>query len=496
MSLEALDLTCKLEAEEWEAVSGPLKKRLGVLQQRARALKIPTILVFEGWGASGKGEMISRLIANLDPRGYAVYSITSPTADERRYPWMRRFWQKLPLYGDMAIFDRSWYREVTLAREEEDLSQRELDCRYREIEDFEQMLVDDGYLLLKFFLHISKKEQKKRFERLEKKKATRWRVTQRDWEHNRHYDRCLEAFEEMICRTDHVTAPWMLVEATDRRYAMRKVFTRVAEALEQAIAQREQQPAVSAAPAIRTSPDIPLQPSPRLAQVDLSPALEEEPYRKELDRCQKRLEELHGLLYRERIPMILAYEGWDAAGKGGNIKRLARALDARGYQVVPISAPTPPEKNRHYLWRFWQALPRDGHIAIFDRTWYGRVMVEQIEGFCTPEQWARAYDEINRFERDLSRWGAIILKFWLHIDQEEQLRRFQDRQNTPEKRYKITDEDWRNREKWPAYEQAVDEMLQRTNTAYAPWLVVESNDKRYARIKTLHAVIRAMEERL
>ncbi len=495
MSLEELDLSCKLTAEAWDELSDQLKKRLGVLQQRARTLKIPTILIFEGWGASGKGEMISRLIANLDPRGYAVYSITAPSEDERRYPWLRRFWQKLPLYGDMAIFDRSWYREVSLAREEEELSHQELENRFREIEDFEQQLVDDGYLLLKFFLHISKKEQKERFAHLEEKKATRWRVTGRDWEHHRHYGRYLKLFDDMIDRTNPVTAPWTLVEATDRRYAMKKVFTRVIEAWEQAIAQREQ-PASTTFPGIRTSPDIPLEPSPRLAEIDLSPTLEEGPYRKELERCQKRLEELHGLLYRKRIPMILAYEGWDAAGKGGNIKRLARALDARGYQVVPISAPTPPEKNRHYLWRFWQVLPRDGHIAIFDRTWYGRVMVEHIEGFCTEEQWARAYDEINRFEGVLSRWGAIILKFWLQIDQDEQLRRFQDRQNTPEKRYKITDEDWRNREKWPAYEKAVDEMLARTNTSYAPWIVVESNDKRYARIKTLHEVIQAIEQRL
>lgn len=247
---------------------------------------------------------------------------------------------------------------------------------------------------------------------------------------------------------------------------------------------------------IRVSDDIKTLPAPRLREIDLSVTIEEAEYRKQLKDCQKRLSELHNELYRRRIPMILAYEGWDAAGKGGNIKRVAAALDARGYEVIPIAAPTALEKNHPHLWRFWNALPKDGHVAIFDRTWYGRVMVEHIEGFCTDEEWGRAYDEINRFERGLAEWGAIILKFWLHIDKDEQLARFTDRQNTPEKQYKITDEDWRNRDKWDDYEKAVDEMLLRTNTAYAPWIVVESNDKRYARIRTLKAIIAAIEARL
>ena len=222
--------------------------------------------------------------------------------------------------------------------------------------------------------------------------------------------------------------------------------------------------------------------------------LSDEEYKEKLDKLQDRLSELHNRLYRKRVPLIIAYEGWDAAGKGGNIKRVSAALDPRGYVVEPIASPTPDEKDRHFLWRFWKRLPKDGHIVIFDRTWYGRVMVERIEGFCTTADWQRAYGEMNDFERQLYDWGAIILKFWIHIDQDTQLARFNDRQNTPEKQWKLTEEDWRNREKWPQYEEAIDEMLQKTSTENAPWDIIESNDKKYARIKTLKIVIKALEK--
>ena len=248
---------------------------------------------------------------------------------------------------------------------------------------------------------------------------------------------------------------------------------------------------------VRISKELASRPLPPLSEVSLARrTLSIEEYKQELKRCQKQLFELQNRLYQKRIPLILAFEGWDAAGKGGTIKRVTQALDPRGYEVIPICAPSPVEKNHQHLWRFWNALPRDGHTAIFDRTWYGRVLVEHIEGFCTMEQWGRAYDEINRFERRLADWGAIVLKFWLQIDQEEQLRRFIERQRIPEKQYKITDEDWRNRDKWDQYEEAVNEMLARTNTGYAPWTVDESNDKRYGRIKTMKTIIQAAEERL
>lgn len=494
--LEQLDLHLKMEKEEWNACKETLWRRLSVLQQRARELKIPTIIVFEGWGASGKGLMISRLIQNLDPRGFSVHNIIEPTVEDLRYPWMYRFWKRLPLYGEIAIFDRSWYYGVTAEREDGRLSGKEIERRFGEIVDFERQMVDDGAVLIKFFLHVSQKEQRRRLKGLESKKATRWRVTQEDWRRNRHYEKEAELFEEMLGRTSEPGLPWTLVEAEDKRYAVHKVLTTVIAALEGAIARRESDNMPEFA-GVRISKELASRPLPPLSEVSLSRrTLSIEEYKQELKLCQKRLFELQNRLYQKRIPLILAFEGWDAAGKGGTIKRVTQALDPRGYEVIPICAPSPVEKNHQYLWRFWNALPRDGHTAIFDRTWYGRVLVEHIEGFCTMEQWGRAYDEINRFERHLADWGAIVLKFWLQIDQEEQLRRFIERQRIPEKQYKITDEDWRNRDKWNQYEEAVNEMLARTNTAFAPWTVVESNDKRYGRIKTMKTIIRAAEERL
>ena len=233
-----------------------------------------------------------------------------------------------------------------------------------------------------------------------------------------------------------------------------------------------------------------------LSKADLSLFCTKEEYKVRVKELQKKMERLHGELYRKRIPVVLGFEGWDAGGKGGAIKRLTEKMDPRGYVVHATAAPNDMEKQFHYLWRFWVDMPKAGHVTIFDRTWYGRVMVERIEGFCTRQEWQRAYKEINDMEKSLSDAGAIVLKFWMQIDKDEQERRFHERQNDPDKQWKITDEDWRNREKWKQYEDAVNEMLIRTSTTYAPWIVVEGNDKYYARIKVLETVVNAIEERL
>lgn len=494
--LNDLNMKLNMDKDHWDAISDELKKKLTILQQQVYSLKIPVVIVMEGWDSSGKGSMISRLISNLDPRHFSVYSMDPPSTDEKRYPWMRRFWSKLPTYGDMAIFDRSWNQELSVYASDT-LSSREMVRRYNQVEDFERQITDDGYVLIKFFLHITKGEQKRRLKALESKKETRWRVGKSDWEQQARYDEYLQRFEEMIEQTDRVGAKWTLVEANDKRYATYKVFSTTINALTQAIDKKQSAVEINRpAGQIRTSADIVTQPIKRLDEVRLDSKLDAQEYKSLLKQNQEQLFLLHNCLYQKRIPVILAFEGWDAAGKGGNIKRITQGLDPRGYEVIPIAAPSTLEKNHPHLWRFWNALPRDGHIAIFDRTWYGRVMVEKIEGFCTQEQWERAYDEINRFEKQLHEWGAIVLKFWLQIDKDEQLRRFEVRQNTPEKQYKITDEDWRNREKWDQYEQAVNDMLSLTNTKHAPWIIVESNDKRHARIQTQHAVIKAMQARL
>lgn len=233
-----------------------------------------------------------------------------------------------------------------------------------------------------------------------------------------------------------------------------------------------------------------------LEKIDLSKTLTREEYKQGLIKYQVRLGQLGYQVYVQKRPVIIVYEGWDAGGKGGNIKRVTEALDPRGYVVHPIAAPAGEDKTHHYLWRFWRRLPEKGQIAIFDRSWYGRVMVERIEGFCTEEEWKRAFREINQFERKLVDFGSILIKFWIHIGQDEQLARFEARKDTAYKSWKLTDEDWRNRDKWNLYQEAVEDMLLKTSTITAPWTIVEGNSKYYARVKALKTVVETLENEL
>jgi polyphosphate kinase 2 (PPK2 family) len=233
-----------------------------------------------------------------------------------------------------------------------------------------------------------------------------------------------------------------------------------------------------------------------LETVDLSLALDRSAYVREMTRRQIQLRELGYQVYQRKRPVILVFEGWDAAGKGGAIKRITEKLDPRGYVVYPISAPQGEDKTRHYLYRFWRRLPERGQIAIFDRSWYGRVLVERVEGFAKEDEWKRAYKEINSFERQLRDFGAIVAKFWIHLSREEQLRRFEERQKIGYKEWKLTDEDWRNRDKWGLYEEAVEEMLVRTSTRTVPWCLVEGNDKNWSRVKVLSRLVEVLSEGL
>ena len=335
---------------------------------------------------------------------------------------------------------------------------------------------------MKFFFHISKKEQKKRLDLLLADKNTKWRVDKEDLWENEHYNECLDVYNKYLEDTNRSNVPWYIIDAKNKKWAELQVLQFLNLGIDTAIKNHS-----LAVPILQNT--FPLKPMPLLDEVDLSKSLTDEEYKKELDRLQGELRALHNKLYRKKIPVIIAYEGMDAAGKGGNIKRITAALDPRGYVVEPIASPEPHEKARHYLWRFWNRLPKTGHITIFDRTWYGRVMVERLEGFCSENDWQRAYNEMNEFERELTDWGAVVIKFWVQIDNQTQLERFTDRQNTPEKQWKITDEDWRNREKWDLYVDAINEMLQKTSTVTAPWYILESVDKKYARIKALQIVV-------
>ena len=518
--LEKVDLTKKISKEEYKEKMPQLESKLGRLQRECKALGIPVLIVFEGFGAAGKGLQIGHLIQSMDPRGFEVHPVKNETEEERMHPFMWRFWTKTPARGRIAIFDGSWYRKVLIDRFEKRTKAKDLPAAFHSINSFEQQLADDGNLIIKLFLDIDKKEQKKRFDKLAKNKETAWRVSQGDRERNAHYDEYAALMEDMLFNTDTDYAPWTIVESMDRRFATLKIYTTVIKAMAEQIEKVQQQ---NIAKAVEKADKAEAEGVVRkketngdeieeiareadaqmkdlqvsiLSKADLSLSYTREEYKEKLDKLQKKMDKLHGELYRRRIPVVLGFEGWDAGGKGGAIKRLTAKMDARGYVVNPTASPNDIEKAHHYLWRFWRAMPKDGHVAIFDRTWYGRVMVERIEGFCTTEEWKRAYKEINDMEKDLYNAGAIVIKFWMHIDKDEQERRFKERQENPEKQWKITDEDWRNREKWDQYEDAVNEMLMRTSTDYAPWVVVEGNSKYYARVKVLQTVVDAIEKRL
>ena len=476
----------KQENAQLKAEIKALRGRLMAQQQEFRAKGRPILVLVEGWSAAGKGSLINELISEIDPRNYNVFSPVLTPESEARYPFLYPYAKAIPENGKIMFYDSGWMEDCVRRDLRREITRDEYKNRVRAVCEFERQLRDGGYLVLKFFLNISQQEQRKRMNALRENYETEWRVTSEDlWQQNE-YKLFKEGYDAFMEKTGKVI-PWHVLDGSKRSLAARDALKLLVEQIDKALEEGRY-----VGKPFKES--FPLLKMPKLAEVDLSPSLTDEEYRKELKKLQKRLGELHNVVYRKKIPVILCYEGWDAAGKGGNIRRIARPLDPRGFDVMPIASPEPHELARQYLWRFWTRLPRSGHFCIFDRTWYGRVMVERLEGFCSEDDWKRAYNEINEFERQLTDWGAVVLKFWIHIDQDTQLARFNDRQNTPEKQWKLTEEDWRNREKWPQYEEAVDEMLQKTSTKNAPWFIIESNDKKYARIKTLKIVIEALEK--
>ena len=476
----------KAEQTQYKTEIKQMRAELAASQQEIRAKGVPIIVLVEGWASAGKGSLINELISELDPRFYNVVSPVITPEKDARYPFLYPYAKAMPENGKIMFYDSGWMEDCVRKLLRREITREEYKKRVRAVNEFERQLRDGGYLLLKLFVDIEQSEQHKRLRALRDNYETEWRVTDEDlWQHEE-YRVFREGYIDFMEKTGKLL-PWHVLDGSKRSVAAHEALTLLMGLVRGALEKGR----YVGKP---FEEDFPLQKLPKLADVDLSPYLSDEEYRAQLKKLQKRLGELHNVIYRKKIPVILCYEGWDAAGKGGNIRRVARPLDPRGFDVMPIASPTPDELARQYLWRFWKRLPRSGHICIFDRTWYGRVMVERLEGFCSEDDWKRAYNEINEFERQLTDWGAVVLKFWIHIDRDTQLQRFNDRQNTPEKQWKLTDEDWRNREKWPQYEEAVDEMLQKTGTVNAPWFIIESNDKKYARIKTLKIVIDALEK--
>jgi len=488
---ESAELGHKIDKDTWKQEQpvvreGLLGAQFGLYETKA----FPVVILIAGVDGAGKGTTVNLLNAWMDPRTIETHALELPTFEERRFPPMWRFWRVLPPRGKIAILFGSWYTEPILARVEGDADDAYLEKAIGTINRFERMLTDEGTLLLKFWFHLSKKAQKKRLKKLEKDEKTRWRVTEQDWARFEKYDDFVRVSEQVIQRTSDGHAPWIVVEGSDERYRHLTVGRTLLDAL------RRRLDGAPANPTASVLPPQPVSPINVIASLDLSKKLDADEYEKRLEEAQGRL----NLLSRDpkfaKAGVIAVFEGNDAAGKGGAIRRLTAALDARHYRVVRIAAPTDEEKDHSYLWRFWRRIPPLGYVGIFDRSWYGRVLVERIEGFAQEHDWNRGYGEIRDFETELHDHGFVVSKFWLAISKDEQYRRFKAREETGYKRFKLTEEDWRNREKWDDYVHAVADMVDHTSTDAAPWTLVEAEDKLWARIKVIETLCEQIEKRL
>lgn len=497
---EAAELGRKIPRDEFDRMAPELRTELLDLQLRLRNADFPVIVVFAGVDGAGKNQTANLLTEWVDPRRVVTHAYNKPSDEERERPEFWRYWRDLPPKGTIGLFLSSWYHDPLVKRVRGAISMEEMDERLDRIAHFEQTLADDGALIIKFWMHLSRKAQKKRLEKLESNPLTAWEVTETDWSHWHMYDDFITTGERVIRHTNKGHAPWIIVEGQDARYRSAVVLNAIRDSIARHLETRETARKVAAEIVQHEStppadPTLAGQPSV-LSSLDMNLALKREDYEQQLQEQRGRLAVLHRKAYQKGISTILVFEGWDAAGKGGAIRRLSSAINARSLKVIPIAAPTEEERAQHYLWRFWRHLSRAGRVTVFDRSWYGRVLVERVEGFCPEEAWRRAYTEINDFEEQLTGDGAALVKFWLHITPEEQMARFQHREMTDYKRWKLTDEDWRNRAKWPLYEQSVNDMVEMTSTHTAPWTLVEANDKHYARVKVLKTVCDALEARL
>ncbi len=487
--LDSAELGRSLDKKVYSAQVPALREALILAQQelmRSRAASV--IVLMSGVAAAGKSETVGRLLSWMDPRFIDTHGLTEPNDEERARPPMWRYWRRLPAKGHLSIFFGHWYSELIDQRSRDAIEDDSFEAELARIIRFERMLTDEGVVLVKLNLHISLDRQRKRLRKLAKDPDTRWRVTEEDEQSLHRYHEIRRAYGEVLAATSLGHAPWTVIEAGDERYRDITVAQTVLDNIRKPIAAREDVPVDPIA-----TPPGPAAPS-ILATLDLTHRLDQRRYEHELEHWQGRLAlMLRHKSFRDRS-MVLAFEGADAAGKGGTIRRVAAAMLPGRYRIVPIAKPTDEETARPFLWRFWRHLPAHGRVTIFDRSWYGRVLVERVEGLTPPHDWQRAYGEINDFENELSQAGCLVLKFWLAISEEEQLRRFKEREASPFKQFKITDEDWRNRARWRDYAAAVTDMVAKTGTELAPWILVESEDKRYGRIAVLRKICARLEE--
>jgi polyphosphate:AMP phosphotransferase len=470
---------------EFEKKQVRLHADLLAVQRAAREAKLPIVVIVSGVETAGKSQAVKRLNEWLDARNVQSVAFWDESDEERERPRQWRFWRQLPGAGQIAILFGTWYTQPIVARAFKDIGKNGFRAELDDIVALERTLTDNGALIVKLWFHVSKKEQKQRLKDIAK--AHKRQLTPYEKAYSKNYDRFLKVSEAALRATDQGFAPWHVIDATDRQYRELASGRILLEAIRARLAARRGKPAAR-----------PAEPRPGrfrtvLNTVNLRAKADEAQYQQKLEKYQARLNKLSWKARERKISTVAMFEGWDAAGKGGAIRRVTAAMDARLFRVIPVAAPTDEERAHHYLWRFWRHLPRGGYVTIYDRSWYGRVLVERVENFAAPEEWGRAYEEINEFERQLTGHGVALCKFWLHIGPDEQLRRFEERAKLAHKKHKITDEDWRNRKKWKDYALAVDEMVARTSTATAPWTLVAANDKKHARLVVLKTVCDALE---
>jgi len=483
---ETAELGRTVSKEAFDAQERSLRTELLVTQRALRSSNTPVVVVISGVEGAGKGDLVNQLTTWLDARGVEVQVFWDATDEEEQRPWWWRFWRVLPARGTIGVLFGSWYTgpivDTALGR----IDAGRMDAAMHQVKAFERMLTQDGAVFVKFWLHLSKEAQRERW-RDDTTQGRSWNLSPLTEEYGAHYDAFLSASERAIRLTDTGTAPWYLVDASDPNYRDLTVGRTLLSAMKAGLASEE---AIDEDPAPAIDP--PVDERTVLDRVDLSQALKKKDYKEQLEHWQRQLHRLSWSAYHAKRSLVAVFEGWDAAGKGGAIRRSVSAIDPRLVRVIPVAAPTDEERAHHYLWRFWRHVPRDGRVTFYDRSWYGRVLVERVEGFATRGEWSRAYHEINAFEGQLMAHGTMVVKFWMHIDADEQLDRFEARQETPWKKHKITEEDWRNREKWGDYAHAVHDMVQHTSTTEAPWVLVPANNKRFARV----TVVRTLCERL
>ena len=485
---EAAEVGHSVAKAEFEKQARALQAELLAVQRQQREAKVPAVVVVSGVETAGKSQVVKRLMEWLDARSVQSVAFWDESDEERERPRQWRFWRQLPASGTTAILFGSWYTQPIVDRAYKEIGKDEYNTELAAINALERTLTDNGTLVVKLWFHVSRKEQKRRLKQIARQQKRQ--LTPYEKAYSKDYDRFLKVSEVALRATDQGQAPWHIVDATDRHYRELMAGRILLEALRDRVAHPKGRRGTRAAePAAGKFVTV-------LNAVDLSAKASPAKYQAKLEKYQARLNKLAWQAREEKVSTVAMFEGWDAAGKGGAIRRVTAALDARLFRVIPVAAPTDEERAHHYLWRFWRHIPRGGYVTIYDRSWYGRVLVERVEGFAQPHEWGRAYAEINEFERLLTGHGICLGKFWLHISPAEQLRRFKERARLAHKKHKITDEDWRNRKQWDAYATAVDEMVARTSTDYAPWTLVAANDKKHARLTVLKTLCDRLEETL